>query len=577
VTLTPAIAEGKSSNCYAGLHENYADYYPNYPQFTTAAVGLTSSGQLTLSYLNPLTDIQSFGTKAAWLAKNASTQSPEIHARYGTSASFIDVNSAMVPWWRADMDARSPGAGMFSAYANGAANLWAFERQTHGGPVFGEGRDHWAWSGLLDGVEAQLGAGGTPPTGNTTPLFVDFDLLKIHPLQVNHGMGYYERWMGPNQSMWSTSVADEYRMQEVAFGHAPYMSDALWENTDRVLLEYNLISPLAARYGVQPVTSIAYRVNGVWVDSSAAALQQNLTRALVTYGNGDTITANAQPLTLVANGLQLPQYGWSAVGQNLLAYTAIQSGVIVDYSQVGNVFFANARNQMDLFASGSFAQPTVKSFAETGARSGQFQAVWNALDTAAAPNYLAFVHFVDNNNNVAFQADHSLPVPTSQWRPGQVVPDMFQFSVPSGVPNGNYSVRIGLYSGNVRSLLLGTNDGTERYILGTLTVQNSNVSFSILPMSPQAPDPRLNSGGTLINFGPIQTDGMVSVTHQNGLWILRVYPQYRNVIVRFSNASFPAPATVTCQAGGAVTRPTASAGGYWQVSTLGATQCTWPK
>jgi hypothetical protein len=578
--LRQTVVNGRKSKCYVGLHENYADYFPNYPGFTRDAIALSTDGQPILSYFNPWTNIQSFAAKSAWMAKHASTESVEIHRRYETNASFIDVNSAMPPWWRADMDARSAAAGMFRTFQDASASLWKFQSQTHEGPVFGEGRDHWAWSGLLDGVEAQFGAGGTEQNaGTAAPLFVDFDLLKIHPLQVNHGMGYYDRWLKANQDMSSTEVADAYRMQEVAFGHAPYIEDALWHNTARFLIEHRLISPLASRYGIQAVRSIAYQVNGIWKDSSAAALNGDFSRVRVTYANGDTITANSHNQVLNAGGLNLPQYGWSAVGQDLVAYTALRNGIIADYAQTGSSFFANARNQSDLNASGTFAEPAVKRFAQTGARAGEFQVSWKALDSAGSPDYVEFVHFVNHTGKIiAFQADHSLQTPTSQWKPGQTIQDVFRFSVPPNVPDGAYSVRLGLYFGDERSYLLGTDDGERRYVVGNLILKNGGtmMSFSAERVLSLAPDPRLNSSGTVVNFGTMQTDGMVSVVQEENQWVLRAYPQHRNVIVRLNKASFAAPAAISCDNGEIVSRVPVHLNGYWQISTLGFKDCRWP-
>jgi hypothetical protein len=158
---------------------------------------------------------------------SALPQSPEIHRRFGTDASFIDVNSAVTPWWRTGFDTGLPGAGTFSTLAHASAELCAFERKTHGGPVFDEGRRHWFWSGLLDGAEAQFGEGVEPDAGDT-PLFVDFDLLKIHPLQVNHGMGYYERWLLTGTDIEQPHQLDAYRMQEIIYGHAPFLGNMLW-------------------------------------------------------------------------------------------------------------------------------------------------------------------------------------------------------------------------------------------------------------------------------------------------------------------------------------------------------------
>src|ERR1035438_3297453 len=186
--LQQAVAAGQKSGCSVGLHENYVDYYPNYDYFSINAIARDSQNGLKLSYFNAGRGLQSYATRPTLLTANAATQSPEIHSLYQTNASYIDVNSSVSPWWRSDMDASVAGAGTFAAFRAASAALWSFERTTHGGPVFGEGGSHWFWSGLLDGVEAEFGGGAVANNSSAqAPLFVDFDLLKIHPRQVNYG------------------------------------------------------------------------------------------------------------------------------------------------------------------------------------------------------------------------------------------------------------------------------------------------------------------------------------------------------------------------------------------------------
>ena len=58
---------------------------------------------------------------------------------------------------------------------------------------------------------------------------LDFDLLKLHPQMVNHGMGYYERWFRRGYDIrWghdagSMEQIDKYRAQELAYGHAGFV------------------------------------------------------------------------------------------------------------------------------------------------------------------------------------------------------------------------------------------------------------------------------------------------------------------------------------------------------------------
>lgn len=159
VGLIAAMNAGKADGCLMALHENYVDYYRNYSHFDRSSVALSGDGTWMLSWRNDSTGIQSYSTKPSWMVKNASTQSPAIHARYGTTAAYLDVNSGVSPSSHGDMDAHAAGAGLLTAWCAGDAALWSYERKAHAGPVLGEGREHWYYSGLLDGVEAQFGAG----------------------------------------------------------------------------------------------------------------------------------------------------------------------------------------------------------------------------------------------------------------------------------------------------------------------------------------------------------------------------------------------------------------------------------
>ncbi len=582
--LKQAVAAGQANGCYVAVHENYVDYYPNSDNFTANAVALDSQGNMQLSWLNPGTHIQSFGTRPTWYVTNAATQSPEIHSLYGTNADFLDVNSAVLPWWRVDMDAAQPGAGKFSTLSSSSTALWSFERANYGGPVLGEGANHWYWSGLLDGAEAQLGAGTIPANINANaPLFVDFDLLKMHPLQVNHGMGYYERWSAAGQDITTrTDLADAYRMQEVIYGHAPFIGNNNWTNTQRVLLEQNLVSPVAQRYGTATATNIQYQVNGAWTDSDSATKAGNWTRVKVGYSNGDQFVANSTAQPLQWNGLTVPQYGWAASGPNMLAYTAMNGTTIADYAHAGNTYFANARSAADLQEAGKVAQPTAVAFQQTSTGSAQIQVQWRALDAAIGENLTNFVHIVGTTGTsagqVVFGADHLLPIATNTWTPGQLVQDKFQINTPYGVPDGTYTLRMGLYSpaSGARYPLLGNDDGTLRYTIGTLVISNSgaNLSFQAAAQAPAPADPRLNADGHLVNFGALRTDGMVSLAETAGQWTLRSYPRSRDVTVQLNANSF-SPAGLTCDAASNPVPAPVLSNGYWQVHTGGASACHW--
>jgi hypothetical protein len=587
--IEAAIDQGKASGCLMAVHENYVDYYPNDPHFNPKAVALNSDGSRMLSWFNSATDIQSFSTKPNWMVANAETQSPTIHASYGTTAGYLDVSSAVMPYTHIDMDASSPQAGMMTAYLQNAQALWNFERRTHNGPVFGEGVNHWIYSGLLDGVEARLGAGSLAADnlGESQPLFVDFDLLQIHPLQVNHGMGYYSSWTPTGTSNMTTLERDAYRMQEIAFGHAPFVGSGTWNEIPLAFVESNLVSPVAASYGSAKVVSIQYQVNGKWGTSSLAAKSDQFKQVQVAYDNGLALVANASQASLSWNGLTIPQFGWAAKSANLLAYTAQCGSTICDYAQTERGIFANSRNQSDAQIGWGSAAPSVIGVKQGAGRTFIINLDWHIYSAFGTQiNYVAFVHFVDDglvstsNLGIVFQGDHQPTVGTSLWQVGQEVTDgPVPITIPSSVPDGTYSIRVGLFDPATgdRVVLSGNNDGTNRYIVGYLIVRSGGTQVSFTAPVPPANDPRLNTTGTVVAFGTVKTDGMISITEENGDWILRPFPRYRNFTVLLNSEYFPTPTIV--QAAGSPTSTVVPVlhDTYWQIPLNGSKSYAWRK
>jgi hypothetical protein len=585
--LQAAIGQGRADGCLVAVHENYLDYFPNYPDFQNSAVALNSDGSQILGWLNPTTGVQSLATKSSLMVPNAQKQSPLIHASYGTTASYLDVNSAAQPSSYDDMEASSPQAGQQLAYFQNSQALWAYEREAHDGPVLGEGGDHWYYSGLLDGVEAQLGAGDISANSEASvPLFVDFDLLQIHPLQVNHGMGYYSRWTRSGTWTMTTAQMDAYRMQEIAFGHAPFLTTNTWNNVPSAFTESNLVSPVATSYGTAKATSIQNLVEGAWTSSSAAAISGDFMQVQVAYDNGLTVVANGSATPIAWKDLTIPQYGWAAESANVLAYTAQCGTTICDYAQTATSIFANSRNQSDAQMGWGYARPSVNGVKQGVGRSFTIFFDWLVYRTLGTQtNYSSFVHFVDDSQalnasaGIVFQGDYQPNPATSLWQVGQTISvDPVTVEIPSSVPDGTYSIRVGLDdpASGKRLLLSGDNDGTERYIVGNLTISGggAQVQFTAPPPSPS--DPRLNASGSLVNFGTVQTDGMVSIVQEGGQWVLRPFPRNRNFQVLLNKAEFPIPAAIQTVGSSSSTITPADQGAWWRLPLTSQKSYSWP-
>ncbi len=584
------VQTGVRLGYYVALHENYVDYYPNYDHYDENDIALDSEGNKQLAWYNAGTKIQSFAVKPNAILRLAATQSPEIHRRYGTNANFLDVHSAVPPWFHVDMRAGEEGAGMFKRVWDVHRALWEYERKVHGGPTFGEGNNHWYWSGCLDGVEAQFGTGWGSGHGMEAPLAVDFDLLKIHPLQFNHGMGYYERWW--RDAKWTSVpplvVLDQYRMQEVAYGHAGFLGSAVWYIVPFAWLEHHLLTPVMARYATAKPVEIQYHVGGKWVDSTSAAKAGEWQRVRVRYDSGLTVVANSHREPLRSGALTLPQFGWMATGAGVTAYTALRQDVVVDYAETPDTLFANSRNAAHWNLTGlKRIRPEVAEFAQTGARTFRVVYRWRVNDILER-DYVCFVHFSQPSpepwdEGIKFQQDHPLPSPTRQWRRGEAVTDgPYTVTIPPDIPDGDYQWSIGLYTqGAPRVTLEGEVDRHGRNLLGILQIRDGGRTVRFVPEQ-NTGDYRLafytrhvNTEGKVVDFGAVRTNGSVFLRRWAQGWELIAYPREGDFVIELNTSRFPMPQQVQCVDGDTPSVQPTSSGGWWRLRLAGARAYRW--
>src|SRR5581483_7050465 len=94
-------------------------------------------------------------------------------------------------------------------------------------------------------------------------------------------------------------------------------------------------------------------------------------------------------------------------------------------------------------------------------------------------NYRVFVHFLDSDKERMWTDDHDPPIPTTQWKPGQVIEYTKTMFVPVYPYMGPTTVLMGLYSqaSNSRLPLAGENNGQRAYTVGKIELlpQTENV------------------------------------------------------------------------------------------------------
>ena len=281
-------------------------------------------------------------------------------ARLGNDASYCDQHTSGPAWNRTDYDARKPLAGKFRPVIDAYAAVFAAERRAYRGPVYSEGNDHWMMAGLCDGSYAQFHPPGQPAC--QTPMLVDFDLLKMHPLEMDLGMGWQAAYGLPGGFDPTGAANDRLLAATIAFGHAGLLyapwnapsvrpgPDPLGDTKRIALRTYFMTQQAQQRYLMQPVAKIEY-----WDEqgpmSAAEAVTSGaikLSRVHVVYRNELEVWVNGgfeSDWTIdPENALVLPPSGYAVFqpgGLNI--YSGVMDGQRADSAQSPEYIYADAR------------------------------------------------------------------------------------------------------------------------------------------------------------------------------------------------------------------------------------------
>ena len=327
-----------------GLYTNYCDFAPVNKNWDPDKVVRLSDGWWVRAW--PRTYLY----KPCYAAEAEAYFAPAIHEQFGTNAGYCDVHTARTPWSATDYDARTPGAGKFRTVFENYGRLLLNESVAHDGPVFSEGRMHWMYAGLVDGNYAQI----VSDAPFREPPLVDFDLLKIHPLETDHGMGspdmFYTGspdWTEPRDfhSPWF----DRFIASTIAYGHIGYLA-AEW-GLPGTLKSYFLVKALQGLYAGVEVAEIGYEREGQMLDTSEAVRSGAYRggRVYVRYANGLRVWVNlgwegTWEVKWRGESYVLPPTGWLAVMEGrLLAYSAVREGGRVEYVESAEYCYLDAR------------------------------------------------------------------------------------------------------------------------------------------------------------------------------------------------------------------------------------------
>ncbi len=346
--LARMVTAIKALGWRVGLYTNYLDYAPVNSYFNENYVLRWTDGLWW-----PRGWSRCYNAKPMWAMEMQALLAPRIQKKFDTNHSYCDVITSVAPWHRVDYDVRVPGAGMFRRTYECYGRIFCNEKIVYPGPVYSEGPLHWIYAGLTDGNYGQI-AHEEP---HKLPLLVDFDLLKIHPLQMDAGMGTQGMYFR-NCPFDKPEHQDQFLAATIAYGHIGYCGHF---DLPGDLKTYYMMQQAQQRYAMIPVTTIEYEHEGRFLDTSTALVSGAYlnNRLHVVYENGTQVYVNGhdEPWNVRINDRDFELDRWGYLVQrsadDLLVYSAVmavagpeaRSGPRqrVDYSAGTEQYYADSR------------------------------------------------------------------------------------------------------------------------------------------------------------------------------------------------------------------------------------------
>jgi hypothetical protein len=279
------LAAEQALGLRAGLYTNYTDYYTLNSRFRSDLPILLPDGSRQTAW------VHSYAMKPALAVEFDAWFAPRIATRFRPTTAYTDVHTCVAPWQRVDYDARVPGAGTFAATYYAFGELLLNDQRHYAGPVFSEGGYHqWLYAGLASGNYGQIII--TPDS----PLDPAFNLLKIHPLETNIGLGVGTTgWIRREDSPEAIAAqVDRYLLACLIYGHIAYLPEEPFD--PRLLLRVYHLARAATSHmaGARPEAIHYARAEGGWQNLSEvqAAGVDGQERLRIRYPGGKVLYAN---------------------------------------------------------------------------------------------------------------------------------------------------------------------------------------------------------------------------------------------------------------------------------------------
>ena len=238
----------------ASLQTGFRHIAATDPECTPTNTALTEDSQPTLT---------GSGThlfKPTLAAERCEKHIAQLVDKFQPAVPYITSHAALPPWDFADCDYTTDHLPTLPNSLELQRNLLATIGQQS--PCIGDGGNHWLYAGLLQAVWAKM-VGENP---RELPVLVDFDLLNLHSLHINVGLGSPEDFFGdaiPQEEKNSRSnFLSRYIATTAAFGHAVSLPDANEWGLPSTVKAYFMLQKIQESYLNSPVSKIRYHQNG---------------------------------------------------------------------------------------------------------------------------------------------------------------------------------------------------------------------------------------------------------------------------------------------------------------------------
>jgi len=504
-----------------GLHDNYIDFYPDAQGYSYDHICFTENGRPVRAWLNESREAQSYRWRPdrfmPWLQRNLSLIGPNLKPTHY----FIDVFTSI---GCIDFYDRSGQYHSMLETRKGWGEAFAWIRDTLGGnaPMTSEA-GHDQLIGYLDGADCQHLQ--LSPESKSFCIELNcrdwervpwYDAV-LHDKFSLHGVGYSDRYQGGRSRQEHGIESDDYLSAEILEGHA-LMIDAQAFGRGAVR-KYWLAQDFVRSIALDEIASVQF-------------VEGDIHRQIVGWKSGATVHVNRGPSDWPVAGRTLPQYGYYAVNGGIESSIERIGGIVVEQSRGPAQWYFSARG---FGPEGQLAiRPQAESVEHLGDRRFKLITSWQAHEPAPK-DLQVFIHFTSGqsgrSDGIAFQGGGRPSPGTSQWTGTVRLGDDWVVSIPTQYGPGEYGILVGLWDPATgrRYNLLGNDDGTTRYLLGTLIVEGSSNRVSgirLVQTDTTSPEtPAWNIDRIPIDFGPAITDGAIRCQRMENALVVTPLPQ----------------------------------------------------